>query len=75
MFMATDYTTSPVTRRGRMLFGVGCGALTVFFRYFGSFAEGVSFAILLMNVCVWMFDKAGVPHRHGVAQKGKGGKA
>lgn len=69
LFMATDYTTSPVTTTGRTLFGIGCGALTVFFRYFGSYAEGVSFAILLMNVCVWLFDKAGMPRRYGVTPK------
>lgn len=65
VFMATDYATSPVTRRGQYLFGIGCGALTVFIRYFGAFPEGVSFAILLMNTMVWLLDKAGIPRRFG----------
>ena len=48
-FMATDYVTSPVTGKGRLIFGAGCGLLTVFFRYFGAYPEGVSFAILVMT--------------------------
>ncbi len=58
IFMATDYTTSPVNPRAQLVFGVGCGALTVFIRYFGSYAEGVSYAILIMNAAVWLLDKA-----------------
>ena len=50
LFMATDYVTSPVSAKGRVIFGVGCGLLTVFFRYFSSYPEGVSFSILLMNI-------------------------
>ena len=49
-FMATDYATSPVTSTGRVIFGVGCGLITVFIRYFGGYPEGVSFAILFMNI-------------------------
>ena len=48
-FMATDYVTSPVTSKGKMLFGVGCGLLTMLIRQFGSYPEGCSFAILVMN--------------------------
>ena len=57
-FMATDYSTSPVTAPGRIIYGVGCGALTVLIRVFGGFPEGVSFAILIMNCCAWMFDSS-----------------
>ena len=50
VFMATDYVTSPVTNVGRLIYGAGCGALVVFIRYFGGYNEGVSFAILFMNI-------------------------
>ncbi len=50
-FMATDYSTSPVTLKGQLVFGLGCGVLTVLIRYFGSYPEGVSYAILIMNCC------------------------
>ena len=50
IFMATDYSTSPQTPKGRIIFGIGCGVLTVLIRVFGSYPEGVSFAILLMNI-------------------------
>jgi len=50
IFMATDYTTSPPTPWGKVIFGVGCGLLTCLIRYFGSYPEGVSFAILFMNI-------------------------
>ena len=48
-FMATDYVTSPVTRNGEIFFGVGCGLLTVFIRYFGGYPEGVSYAGFLFG--------------------------
>lgn len=72
-FMATDYTTSPMTHGGQIVFGIGCGVLTILLRYFGSYVEGVSFAILIMNVCVGFLDKMGLPKRFGY-KKG-GGKA
>ena len=50
IFMATDYVTSPSTAWGKIIFGLGCGVLTFLIRYFGSYPEGVSFAILLMNI-------------------------
>ena len=50
IFMATDYVTSPPTRLGKIIFGVGCGLITVVIRHFGNIPEGVSFAILLMNI-------------------------
>ncbi len=70
-FMATDYCTSPVTPRGRLLFGVGCGVITVMIRFFGSYPEGVSFAILIMNMLVWYIDKATMPRRFGGKANGK----
>ena len=69
IFMATDYTTSPITPMGQLIYGVGCGLLTVFIRYFGGYAEGVSYAILLMNVCVWLIDKVTVPNRFGMTRE------
>ncbi len=50
IFMATDYTTSPTTTKGKLLFGIGCGVFTFLIRVYGSYPEGVSFAILLMNI-------------------------
>ena len=58
IFMATDYATSPVTNMGKLIFGIGCGFITVVIRVFGSYPEGVSFAILLMNILVPYIDKA-----------------
>lgn len=65
IFMATDYVTSPVTPTGRTVYAIGCGALTVFLRYFGIYPEAVSFSILVMNILVWSLDKAFMPHRFG----------
>lgn len=64
-FMATDYATSPVTPKGQIIYGIGCGILTVIFRYFGLFPEGVTYAILLMNACVWAIDFYTAPRRFG----------
>ena len=66
IFMATDPTTSPVTPRGQILFGVGCGLFTVLLRSCSSYPEGVGWAILTMNCCVWLLDRAGMPRRFGV---------
>ena len=57
IFMATDYATSPVTPVGQVVYGIGCGALTVVFRYYGLYPEGVTYAILLMNALVWFIDR------------------
>ncbi len=65
IFMATDYATSPVTPMGQILYGIGCGALTVFFRYYGLFPEGVTYAILLMNLATWGIDRITAPRRFG----------
>ena len=56
-FMATDYVTSPQTDKGRIIFGIGCGIFTVVIRLYGSYPEGVSFAILFMNVLVPYINK------------------
>ncbi len=74
IFMATDYTTSPVTVTGRVIYGVGCGLLTVFIRYFGGYPEGVSFSILIMNLLVWYLDRYTKPLKFGGAANGKAGK-
>ena len=70
-FMATDYVTSPVTPKGRIIFGVGCGLITLFVRYFGGYPEGVSFAILIMNLFVWYLDKGTKPVSFGGAKNAK----
>ena len=63
--MATDYVTSPVTKNGQIVFGIGCGVLIMIFRYFGLFPEGVTYAILLMNMFVWAIDRYTAPRRYG----------
>ena len=67
VFMATDYVTSPVTKMGEIYFGIGCGLLTVFIRYFGGLPEGVSYSILIMNTLVWAIDKITHPRKFGYA--------
>ncbi|MEE3475928.1 MAG: RnfABCDGE type electron transport complex subunit D [Candidatus Cryptobacteroides sp.] len=56
-FMATDYVTSPMTTKGGIIFGIGIGFITLMIRYFGSYPEGVSFAILIMNSVVPLLNK------------------
>lgn len=63
IFMATDYVTSPMTTRGQLLYGVGIGLITVVIRLWGSYPEGVSFAILLMNAATPLIDKYILPKR------------
>ncbi|MBR5806065.1 MAG: RnfABCDGE type electron transport complex subunit D [Oscillospiraceae bacterium] len=58
IFMATDYVTSPYTEKGKIIFGIGLGVITVMIRRFGSMTEGVSYAILLMNLVVPYINKA-----------------
>jgi len=70
IFMATDYATSPVTAKGQLIYGVGCGALTILFRYFGLYPEGVTYAILLMNATVWVIDRYTAPRRFGMKKGG-----
>ena len=70
-FMATDYVTSPVSHKGQALFGIGCGLITVFIRYFGAYNEGVCYAILVMNLTVWIIDKNIRPARFGEIKPAK----
>ena len=56
-FMATDYSTSPVTKKGKVIFAIGCGLLTIVIRLYGQYVEGVSFAILLMNILTPLIDR------------------
>ena len=70
LFMATDYATSPVGPAAQVVYGVGCGALTVVFRYTGLFPEGVTYAILLMNAAAWLLDQYLVPRRFGAGKEG-----
>ena len=67
IFMATDYSTSPVTKKGQVVFGIGCGLLTVFIRFFGNMPEGVSYSILVMNATVFLIEKVTRPRKYGFA--------
>ncbi len=69
-FMATDYVTSPLTWEGKLIFGVGCGVLTVLFRYFGAYTEGVSFAILIMNILTPYIDRLCRHRAYGLIKEG-----
>ena len=64
-FMATDYSSSPITPAGKIIMGVGCGLLTVLIRLYGGYPEGVSYAILIMNCCVPLIDKFTKPRVFG----------
>ena len=68
IFMATDYATSPATPMGQVIYGGLCGVLTVIFRYFGLFPEGVTYAILIMNACVWFIDRHTAMRRFGTGK-------
>ena len=68
IFMATDYATSPATPVGQIIYGIGCGILTVIFRYFGLFPEGVTYAILIMNAFVWFIDRHTAMRRFGTGK-------
>ena len=70
IFMATDYATSPTTPVGQVVYGIGCGALTVLFRYYGLFPEGVTYAILIMNAFVWFIDYKTPIRRFGTKKGG-----
>jgi len=65
IFMATDYATTPVAPWGKVIFGVGCGVITVLIRYFGGYSEGASFSILIMNLLVWYIDRLTLPRPFG----------
>lgn len=68
-FMATDYTTSPMTKKGQLLFAVGAGVLTTVIRLYGGYPEGVSYSILLMNLLVPLLDKYIKNKRFGEGRK------
>ena len=70
IFMATDYATSPATPIGQIVYGIGCGVLTVIFRYYGLYPEGVTYAILIMNVLVWVIDYYTPIRRFGTKRGG-----
>ena len=69
IFMATDYVTSPLTKLGQIVYGIGCGVITILIRYFGGYPEGVSYAILCMNACVVLLDRIGRPVKFGAPKK------
>lgn len=65
IFMATDMVTSPITPKGMIIFGAGCGVMTVVIRFFGRYPEGVSYSILFMNACTPLIDRYTKPKRFG----------
>ena len=73
IFMATDYVTSPTTRKGKLVFGIGLGVITCAIRFLGTIPEGVSFAILLMNLLVPYIEVLTRQDRLGIAKAKKGG--
>ena len=71
IFMATDYSTTPVSKKGQIVFGIGCGLLTTMIRFFGGYPEGVCYSILLMKTTVWLIDKYTRPTKFGAPAKQK----
>lgn len=69
LFMATDMVTSPVTPKGKLIFGVGCGIITMLIRLFGSMPEGVTFGILVMNGLTPLIDNMTLPKKFGEVKK------
>lgn len=74
LFMATDYATTPLTEKGKIIFGIGCGVITFAIRMFASMPEGVSFSILVMNCLTPLIDRFTAPRALGVAKPKKEGK-
>ncbi|MPM68451.1 Electron transport complex subunit RsxD [bioreactor metagenome] len=68
-FMATDYVTSPISALGQIIFAIGCGILTSLIRVHGGYPEGVSYSILIMNLCVPLLDRATRPRIFGEVKK------
>jgi len=68
-FMATDYATAPISPAGKIVMGIGCGFLTVVIRFFGGYPEGVSYAIIIMNLFVPLIDKYVRPRVYGKRRK------
>lgn len=75
VFMATDYTTSPITFKGKIIFAVGCGVITSLIRIFGNLPEGVSYSILIMNILVPLIENITLPKPFGTPKKEKEAKA
>ena len=69
IFMATDYVTSPPNRLGKIIFGIGCGLITVIIRHFGNLPEGVSFSILIMNILTPHITRLTTPKPFGMEAK------
>ena len=67
-FMATDYASSPVTPKGQIIMALGCGLLTTLIRIFGGYPEGVSYSILIMNLCVPLIDRFTEPKIFGAPE-------
>lgn len=74
IFMATDYTTSPITKWGKVIFAVGCGVLTMLLRAYSNMPEGVSFSIILMNILTPLIERVTVPKTLGYRKKARGEK-
>ena len=70
-FMATDYSTSPINKKGKIIFGIGCGLITSIIRIFGSLPEGVSFSIILMNILVPHIENMTTPKPFGAVKEKK----
>lgn len=73
-FMATDYTTSPISRNGRIVYAVGCGVFTMLIRMFASLPEGVSYSIVLMNILVPLIERFTLPKPFGSQKKARESK-
>ncbi len=74
VFMATDYSTSPISTKGKIIFGIGCGLITCLIRLFGSLPEGVSYSIILMNILTPLIERATTPKPFGTPKKEKKSK-
>ena len=71
IFMATDYVTSPITNKGKVIYAIGCGVITVLIRLFASLPEGVSYSILLMNILTPLIENATMPRVFGTGKEAK----
>jgi Na+-translocating ferredoxin:NAD+ oxidoreductase subunit D len=69
IFMATDYSSSPMTAKGQVIFAIGCGLLTAVIRFYGGYPEGVSYSILLMNITTPLIDRFTLPRKFGGVKK------
>lgn len=74
IFMATDYTTSPISTKGKIIFGIGCGLITCLIRLFGSLPEGVSYSIIIMNILTPLIERVTTPKPFGTPKKEKAEK-